>query len=309
MNEPQYREAEGRLWQSVRIQPDEKMIPLASTGTRVRVQTVGEGPPVLFIHGGPNSGSTWAPIIEAFDGFRCFLVDRPGTGLSDPYPEVPTPEQFNELSDRFVPDVLDGLGLERGHVVASSLGGFMALRSAAARPDRFDRMVQMACPAMAPGMLVPQFMRLMSIKAFRRFTGLFPPSPKINDNILRQIGHGESLDAGRIPQEFMDWYLGLQRHTDTMEHDGNLIGMAASFRGGFDPTMKLTDRTLSSITTPTLFLWGEDDGFGGREVADAVVGPMPNADLEMIENAGHLPWLDFPTEVGSRTRTFLAMET
>jgi pimeloyl-ACP methyl ester carboxylesterase len=308
MNEIEYRKAEQRLWESVGLEPTEQYADLARIGVRVRVQQVGEGPPVLFIHGGPNSGSTWAPIIEAFGGFRCFLVDRPGTGLSDPYPEVPTPEQFNELSDGFVPDVLDGLGLERGHVVASSLGGFMALRSAAARPDRFDRMVQMACPAMAPGMLVPQFMRLTSIKAFRRFTELFPPSPKINDNIMRQIGHGKSLDSGRIPQEFMDWYLGLQCHTDTMEHDGNLIGMAASFRGGFDPKLTLTDRTLSSITTPTLFLWGEDDGFGGREVADAVVGPMPKADLEMIENAGHLPWLDYPSEIGSRTRTFLTQE-
>jgi pimeloyl-ACP methyl ester carboxylesterase len=107
---------------------------------------------------------------------------------------------------------------------------------------------------------------------------------------------------------FSDWYLALQRYTDTMEHDGNIIGMAASFRAGFDPALTLTDETLSSVTTPTLFLWGEDDGFGGRDVADAVVGPMPNADLEMIADSGHLPWLDFPAEIGSRTRAFLAAE-
>jgi pimeloyl-ACP methyl ester carboxylesterase len=308
MNEVQYREAEGRLWQSVGIQPDEKMITLASTGTHVRVQTVGNGPPVLFIHGGPNSGSTWAPIAGAFDGFRGFLIDRPGTGLSEPYREIPTAKEFNDLSDRFVSDVLDGLGLDRAHVVASSLGGFMALRSAAATPDRFKRMVQMACPAMAPGMLLPQFMRMTSVKLFRRFTGLFPPSPRINDSIMRQIGHGKSLDSGRIPKEFMDWYLDLQRHTDTMEHDGNLIGIAASFRTGVNPALILTSKTLSSITTPTLFLWGEDDGFGGRGVADAVVGPMPNAELEMIDESGHLPWLDYPAEIGSRTRAFLANE-
>ena len=101
----------------------------------------------------------------------------------------------------------------------------------------------------------------------------------------------------------------VQRHTDTMEHDGNLIGTAASFRGRVNPALTLTDETLASVTAPTLFLWGEDDGFGGRDVADAVVGPMPNASLEMVDDAGHLPWLDFPTEIGSRTRTFLAMET
>ena len=136
MDEAQYREAEERLWRSAGIRPDEKMIALESTGTRVRVQSEGHGPPVLFIHGGPNSGSTWAPIAGAFDGFHCIFVDRPGTGLSEPYRKIPTAEEFNDLSDRFVGDVLDGLGLEHAHVVASSLGGFMALR-----PFRFARRI------------------------------------------------------------------------------------------------------------------------------------------------------------------------
>ncbi len=139
---------------------------------------------------------------------------------------------------------------------------------------------------------------------FRRFTSLFPPNEKIGDSMLRQIGHGASLDAGRIPQAFKDWYLDLQRHTDTMENEGELIGSAATIRG-FDPALTLPDELLASVTVPTLFLWGEDDGFGGRDVAEEVVSLMPNAELEMIPESGHLPWLDFPAEIGRRTRAFL----
>lgn len=304
MNEASYRESEASLWDTVGFQPDEKMAELKTTGTRVRVQVIGNGPPVLFIHGGPNSGSTWAPIVGAFDGYTCLLVDRPGTGLSEPLKAVPDTSTFIRIADHFVSDVLSGMDIDQADVVASSLGGYIALRSAATTPDRYGRMVQMACPALVQGMLTPSFMKLIRMSWFRKVTGVFPPNQRISDNILRQIGHGKSLDAGRIPQSFKDWYLDLQRYTDTMENDGNLIG-AFNSSSGWDEKLMLTDQLLASIKTPTLFLWGEDDGFGGREVADTTVAPMPNTSLEIIKDAGHLPWLDFPAEIGTRTRSFL----
>jgi len=304
MNEASYRESEAMLWNAIEQQPDEKMVELETTGTQVRVQLVGNGPPVLFIHGGPNSGSTWAPIVEAFDGYTCLLVDRPGTGLSESLDAVPDISTFIRFADRFVGEVLDGMSIDQADVVASSLGGYIALRSAATSPERFRRMVQMACPAMAPGMLTPPFMKLIRMSWFRKFTSVFPPNARISDNIMRQIGHGKSLDAGRIPQNFKDWYLDLQRYTDTMENDGNLIGVFNS-RNGWDERLTLTDGLLASIETPTLYLWGEDDGFGGDKVARRTVAPMPDATLEMIDDSGHLPWLDFPTEIGTRTRSFL----
>ena len=305
VNEPAYRDAERKLWQSVKVQPDEKLVRLETTGTEVRLQIIGDGDPVLFIHGGPNSGSTWAPIVNSFPGYTCILVDRPGTGLSEALPEVPDPRRFLEIADGFVADVLDGIGIKRSDVVASSLGGFIALRSAAVAPDRFGRMVQMACPAMAPDMKVPPFMRMMSLTWFRRLTGLFPPNARINRSILRQIGHGKSLDAGSLSPGFLDWYLELGRHTDTLENDGNLIGSLLGF-GGADPSLTLDDALLSSVIAPTLFLWGEDDGFCGEDVARRTVDPIPDAELEMIPDSGHLPWLDFPDRIGARAREFLA---
>ncbi len=305
MNEAKYRQAEQRLWTDVGVQPNEKVVTLASSGTDVRVQIIGSGEPVLFIHGGPNSGSTWAPIVGAFDGYQCLLVDRPGTGLSAPYADLEDVHDFVRHSDRFVSDIADALGFERLHIVASSLGGYIAIRSAANAPDRFGRMVQMACPAMAPGMLLPKFMTMMSSTLFRRVTGVLPPSRKVSNDIMRQIGHGKSIDAGRIPDTFTDWYLDLQRYTDTMRNDGDLIGMAVSRKTGIDPSLTLTDATLGAVEAPTLFLWGEDDGFGGADVAERTTDPMPNVTLEMIPDAGHLPWLDFPVEIGARTRAFI----
>ena len=195
MNEQRYREAERRLWSHYGVEPTEQRIELAGTGTSIRVQEVGSGEPVVLIHGGPNAGSTWAPLIEHLDGYRCLIVDRPGTGLSDDY--VIRAADLPAIGARFVPDVLDGLGLDRAHVIASSFGGHLSLRSAAAHPDRFERMVQMASPAAVPGEHYPQFMRFMRSGLMRRILAVLPPNDRANRSVFRQIGHAASIDSGR----------------------------------------------------------------------------------------------------------------
>jgi len=157
VNEPKYREAEAKLWSAHGLSPTERFVRLATTGTKVRVQEVGEGEPVLYLHGGPNTGSTWVPMVRAMPGFRHLVVDRPGTGLSEPF--AIRPSNLAEVGARFVGDVLDGLGIERAHVVASSFGGHLALRSAAHDSSRFARMVQLGCPALVPGDVTPAFMK------------------------------------------------------------------------------------------------------------------------------------------------------
>jgi pimeloyl-ACP methyl ester carboxylesterase len=300
VNEAKYRAAETRLWESVGLRPIEHRVTLPRIGVGVRVQEIGEGEPVVFVHGGPNSGSTWASLVRHLDGLRCLLVDRPGTGLSDPFPV--RPDNLDWFGDVFVGDLLDALGLETAHVVASSFGGFLALRSDAAEPGRIQRMVQMACPAFAPGQLVPSFMKGLGIAPLRWLIGVLPPSRRANDSIMRQIGHGASLDAGRIPGIFLDWYLALQRYTQTMKNDGAMIGSIVS-RGRM-PT--ISDSTLAAVTAPTLFLWGCDDGFGDEEVAKGMVARMRDPELLMIPDSGHLPWLDFPELVAGHTSTWLA---
>ena len=303
MNETRYREAENRLWKSVGLQPKERYVALPRIGVQVRVQELGEGEPVLFIHGGPNSGSTWAPLVEHMAGYRCLLVDRPGTGLSDAYPI--NANNYEAFGDLFVGDVLGGLGIRSAHVVASSFGGMLALRSAAAEPQYLRRMVQMAAPALAPGSATPPFMRVIGVGPIRWLINKLPPNEKANRSILRQIGHGTSLDAGKIPHVFSDWYLALQRYTDTMKSDGDMIGSFVSLRG-FDPADAIPDEVLAGVAAPTLFLWGADDGFGGEEVARDVTRRLPNADLVMLPDSGHLPWLDDPESVGRQTLAWLA---
>jgi 2-hydroxy-6-oxonona-2,4-dienedioate hydrolase len=308
MDELRYRAAEQELWGSVGCTPTEHRVHLPANDVTVRVQEVGSGPTVLFLHGSPNSGSTWAPLVGHLEGLRCLLVDRPGTGLSEPLSRPLTGEWVESFADGFVADVLDAMAVDRAHLVASSFGGYLALRSAAAHPDRIERMVQMACPAFAPGMGIPPFMRVISLRAGRWLLGALPPNQRAGRSTLRQIGHGASLDAGRISRPFLDWYLALQRHTDTMEHEVAMIASAARWRG-FDERLTLRAEGLGAVTVPTAFLWGADDTFGGAEVAEELVAVMPDATLELVEDSGHLPWLDDPARAAAFVTGHLAART
>ncbi|MBI2917493.1 MAG: alpha/beta hydrolase [Chloroflexi bacterium] len=305
VSEREFRESEKRLWASVRVTPTERRVRLAGIGVEVRVQEAGDGPPVLFLHGGPNAGTTWAHMVAGMREFRCLVVDRPGTGLSQALPRPLTPATLPPFGDAFAAEVLDALGIARALVVASSFGGYLALRGAAAHPSRIARMVQMACPAFAPGMKTPPFMRLMSLRLVRGLMGRMEPNVKTARSILRQIGHGASIDANRIPDLFFQWYVDLQKHTDTMRNDGDMIGNLITLLGA-KRSLTLSDELLRSVQTPTLFYWGEDDAFGGEEVARNLARLVPNAQLEMVPKSGHLPWLDDPARAVRATVEFFA---
>lgn len=302
LNERRYRDAEQRFWNHHGLAPTERFVTLQHTGTRVRVQEVGKGEPVLFIHGGPNSGTTWAPLVAYMPGVRCLLVDRPGTGLSEGWPV--RAETLAGFAAAFVSDVLDGLGLDGAHVVASSFGGHIALRSAAAHPSRFRGMVQMACPALSPGETLPPFMRLVANPLSRTIIGRLPPNRRAGRSILRQLGHGASLDAGKIDPAFEAWSMALQRHTDTHRNDFKLIASVISRR----PDLELNAEILGRVRAPTRFLWGRDDTFGDEEVARQLVDAIPTADVVFVANAGHLPWLDAPERLAQECLRFLSSD-
>lgn len=298
-----YRHAEAQLWDALGARPTERWIDLERLGVTVRVQETGAGAPLLYLHGGPSAGTNWAPLAARLPDFRSIIVDRPGTGLSHPL-EV-TARNLDEFADAFVVDLLDALGLSRAHVVASSFGGFLALRAAAIAPERFDRMVQMACPAGAPGMVVPRFMRAAAIGPVRRLITALPTSERAALSMLRQIGHGKTIDAGGISPEFMQWYLSLQRDTPTMRNDLHTIGSLVSPTGAVHPALALTNERLGRIDVPTHFFWGADDPFGGVDVAATTSELLGDATLEMVSDAGHLPWLDDPASAAVAVSTFL----
>jgi hypothetical protein len=88
------------------------------SGRRVHVIEAGEGPPVLFLHGGSTSSLSLLSLLERLEGVRAIAVDRPGFGLSEPV-HVPR-ERYRDAAIEFLDEVLDELKLETSALAGSS---------------------------------------------------------------------------------------------------------------------------------------------------------------------------------------------
>ena len=117
------------------------ILPL-SDGSRARVLSAGDGPPVLLIHGVGLRAEVWGPQFDALSATHMVLaVDMPGHGESDPLPSGAALPDFVAWAAR----VIDALALGPIAVAGHSMGALIAGGLAATRPDLVAR-VAMLCP-------------------------------------------------------------------------------------------------------------------------------------------------------------------
>jgi len=301
VEETRFRAAESDSWSAEGVTPSEQWATLPRTGTRVRIQVVGDGPNVLFVHGGSVNGTCFAPLVSRLHHMRCLVIDRPGCGLSEPlaHPVADVPA-FESFADTLIVDVLDALELDRAHVVATSLGGHFAFRAAAAHPDRIDRLLELGFPIGAPSGPMPLMMRIVGIKPLARVMTRMPVGPRIARTMIRGLGVRDEA----ITNEGTEWFRAVLNHTDTMRNEIDGPPVLRGLRG-VDEAMLFSDDLLGRIRAPVHFVWGADDPFGGTDVAERFVPRVPGATLELVPRSGHVVWLDEPDLVAAAAQRFL----
>ncbi len=307
-NEQRYRDAEQRLWKSVGVAPTERRLRLKRLGLSVRVQEVGEGPTILFVHGASNGGASWAPLVARLDGFHCVLLDRPGCGLSEPLTGkagLADIDAVKTVADRLIPDVLDAMDLPSAHVAATSYGGFFAFRAAAHAPERIGRIVEYSWSMGAPMAKVPLLMRAAGIPGMGALTARMPVTKASAKMILRQVGLKGAVESGKFDDAMLDWFVSLLNNTDSMRNEIRSTPKVIRPIAGLNQAMLLERSLIERITMPVKFFWGEDDPNGGADVAQAFAAMFSDAELEMIPNAGHAPWIDEPERAAAATTEFL----
>jgi len=298
-----YRLAEKHIWEHFGAVPKERFLHLDQPKVKVRVLEVGEGEPVLFIHGGPNAGSTWAPIAPQLQGFRCIALDRPGCGLSEAvdYRSI----DLKSFAVDVLASVLDGLQIDRTAIVASSFGSALSLWFAEAYPARVTRIVHEGCPPFLEGTRPSLFIRLMMIRPLGRMIAKQTTTESSQEMNFRQLGHGASLGNGKFPPVFTEWGLSMMNDTDTMKNEIGVIHRASTWLG-FRSELTQGPDFLKRVPHPTLFLWGEQDPFGSLKVGQRACEALPDARLVAFPDSGHLPWLDDPDTHARMIQDFLA---
>jgi pimeloyl-ACP methyl ester carboxylesterase len=297
-----YRRAERALWNYYGLEPIERFVQLASPAVRLRVQEVGSGDPVLFVHGGLYPGAVVASLFRELPGYRCIAVDRPGCGLSSAIDWRGS--DYGRVATDVMGGLVDALGLERTHVMGHSIGAVWALRLAAEHASRVGHIGILGASPVLPEMQPPSFLRTLASPIGAIITRV-PQMKGMVRSILRQDGHGPSLDAGLIPDEIFEWHMALMRDTSTMRNERAMIRDAVIGQQGWRPALTFEAGELAAIRNPTLYVIGTADPEGSVDFARHIVRQLPNAELQVI-GRGHVPWFDDAPAVGNAFREFLA---
>ena len=295
-----YQGTERALWDHYGLEPSERFIELASLGARLRIREVGSGEPVLFVHGTGGPGA-WPALVRELKGVRCIMLERPGWGLSSPVDFKA--HDYNTLVADLLRDVLDSLGLDRAHVAGASIGNNWALRLAQRHPSRVAGIVLLGGGPMVPEIEVPPFIKLLASPLGAAIVRL-PQKPKMIAAQLRGLGHGASLDAGRIPDELIRWRQSLSRDTDSMRHERAMVRAIVSARG-FRPGLTFENAELAAIRQPTLHVYGTADPTGSVEIWKRAAALLPRGELQLVEGGGHVPWFDDAGGVAGHVRRFV----
>ena len=296
-----YLKAEQALWDHYGLHPTERFVQLDSPRVRLRVLEVGSGKPVLFVHGTVGPGS-WPSLIREMPGVRAIVLDRPGWGLSEPLDF--SKHEYRKVAADILRGVLDALGIERADVVGGSIGDVWALSLAEHHPSRVDHVVLLGVGPVVSEIQLPRFIRVLASPIGAIIVRLPTKADRMR-SILRDSGHGPSLDAGRIPDAFVDWRVALGNDTPSMRHERDMV--RSIVRGsGWRPGFMYEDGELSRIQQPTLFVYGTADHAGSVDIWRRVAGVLPHGVFQLVDGAGHMPWFDDPQGIAAHVSRFLA---
>ena len=237
----------------------------------------GAGDPLLLIQGLGYARWGWEPVVEPLArSFDVIVYDNRGIGESD---APPGPYTASGLAGDAL-QVLEEAGVERAHVVGTSLGGMVAQELALSAPARVDRLVLASTtPGGAGAFPMPeQTVRLMTGGAtLRQFVenALAPGAdPAIVERILE---HREAT-----AQPFDAW------------------SAQAAAGASFDAF----DR-VGQILAPTLVVTGTEDAVVDARNSTLLAERIPDARLELVEGGGHLFFWEQPDRFVDVVKGFL----
>lgn len=246
-------------------------------GMRLQFRMRGEGPPLLMLHGWGGSSLSFMGAASALEQrFRILAPDLPGFGFS----EAPREAWGSADYARAVASLPAAAGFEAVDVIGHSFGGKVALALAQDNPERVKRLVIVASP----------IVRLPAEADARR----------------RSLGFTLVRGAARImPRALRERALGWAR-----ERFGSADYRAA---GPLRPTLvRVVNEdwgpALAAIRAPVLLVWGENDTEVPLAVAQEARERLPQAELVVIEGAGHFPFLDKQDAFVEAVTRFLAGE-
>jgi len=243
----------------------------------VHVERYGHGgAPIILLHGFGTCTFLWrhvAPIL-AEAGHTAYALDLFGHGESDRTPDA----DFGIAAQaEYLDAAMTALRLARATIVGVDLGGDVALRLAATRPDRVARLVLINVPAFdeLPARDIAVLQRSTARFAFKVTRGVLGAAA-----LLQAVLEGSVAKLEHMPTRLLARYLAPFAGRDGVNH---LLTLGAAIRRS-----DIEDLDLSDVRAPTLVIRGDHDEWVGRDVASRLAKEIPKATLSRVPEVARL---------------------
>lgn len=262
-------------------------------GASVNYVEIGEGEPIVFVHGISGSWQNWLENLPHFGRHRrAIALDLPGFGAS------PRPSWGLDMPayGRLLHDFCEKLGIEGATLVGNSMGGFVAVEAVTATPGRFDRLALVS----AAGILNtwnPEERAVVTAWAWKTFGPHYASRgrqivtrPRAREIVFRPfVRYPRRLRADLLFEQITS---GLQR--------------AEGFGDALQALIRHDIRErLAEIEMPTLIVWGQSDRVIPMAAALSYHRRIPQSRLEIFERTGHVPQLERPARFNALLDEFL----
>ncbi|WP_027167895.1 alpha/beta hydrolase [Mesorhizobium sp. WSM3224] len=258
-------------------------------GQKVRWGAVGEGPPLVLVHGTPFSSAVWRKIIPySCDHRRVYFYDLLGYGQS----EMRDGQDVSlGVQNKVLEALLEHWELDSPDVVGHDFGGATVLRAHLLGERNYRSMTLIDPVAIAPW-------GTALIRHARQHEAVFAGLPAyVHEAIVPAYIAGSAHQT--LPAETMALYA-----TPWFGEQGQ----AAFYRQVAQMDERYTDEvepSYAKIRCPVLILWGEQDRWISVEHGRTLAKKIPGSTLKIIPGAGHIVQEDAPEAVVAALLKFL----
>ena len=245
---------------------------------------------VVFVHGFSSPYYIWgklSPMVRSA-GYRTVRYDLFGRGASD-RPDV---DYGLDLYDRQLEDLLRVLGIHhRVHLIGLSMGGAIAAEFVRRHPDRVASLTLIDCAGFSDDL--PLIVRLIQMPLLGEFLMY-----SFGDRILRGGNVRAVYDDSKA--EALTRSFSVQ-----MQYPGFKRALLSTLRHTPLQSMEDAYADVGKVGVPTLVVWGRQDEINPVRHAHEVKKLVPQAQVHLIPEAGHLPHYEKPHIVGPKVLDFL----
>jgi pimeloyl-ACP methyl ester carboxylesterase len=268
---------------------------------RLHAVTGGGGPPLLLVHGWPQTWYAWRMVMPTLArDFSVIAVDQRGIGLSDkPQGGYDTGTLAGDLVA-----LMDALGHQRFAVYGTDVGLPIAYALAADHPGRLDRLVVSEAPL--PGVSPSPPLFLPPLLNARLWHLAFNQLPKVNEQLVtgrEDIFFGAEFDASAGTHKLPDY--AVKYYIDTLAADPDALRGSFGFYRAIPATIAQNEqRKTRRLTLPVLAIGGEESA--GEGVGNTMKLAADDVQTMVLTGSGHWVAEQAPEQLLAALTAFLA---